>query len=128
MYRRSRSQRVRQYTYERSQYPELCKAVKRDQHKEWEPIIPVSKLEETGKMEKDIFDNKASLEVEELINSLEERNEKYKWEDSMSYGVNRMNEWDRGYYEGNPYIYGWECAKMCDFTEELGGDVDDELD
>jgi hypothetical protein len=46
----------------------------------------------------------------------------------MRYGIDRMNEWDRGYYKGNPYFYSWEYNKMLHFTEEVEGDLVDELD
>ena len=76
----------------------------------------------------DIYDNIDILEAEEIIYELEERNEIYKQEDDMRYGIHRMNEWDRGYYEGNPYYYSWEYNKMHQFTEEVEGDMEDELD
>ena len=36
----------------------------------------------------------------------------YDWEDTMRLGIGRMNEWDRGYYEDNPYCYGWEMDSI----------------
>ena len=75
-----------------------------------------------------MYDNLYILEAEEQMAELDERNNIYKQEDDMRYGINRMNEWDRGYYEGNPYLYSWEYDKMHDFTEALGGDMEDELD
>ena len=54
----------------------------------------------------------------------------YDWEDTMRLGIGRMNEWDRGYYEDNPYCYGWEINSIAyptyeeDYYEE---NSDDEL-
>lgn len=127
MYRRKNSQRTRSYAYEQSHYPALCPVGNLYKHKGWDPTITVTNLEEIVLDKTDIFNNN-SIEAEEIIKSLEERTENYKWEDDMRYGINRMDEWDRGYYEGNPYIYGWEYDKMYSFTEELDPDVEDELD
>lgn len=128
MYRRNYSQRTRPYAYEQSHYPALCPVGYRYKHKGWNPTITVTNLEEIVVDNRDIFNNNNSIEAEEIIKSLEERTANYKWEDDMMYGINRMDEWDRGYYEGNPYIYGWEYDKMYSFTEELEPDVEDELD
>ena len=43
---------------------------------------------------------------------------KYDWEDTMRLGINRMNEWDRGYYEDNPYCYSWEIDSIPQSTVE----------
>lgn len=129
MYRRRRAQRKPTYNYSSEQYPELCKQTMTNKHTNWEHILATSKEEETMEVENNIFDNNAFLEVEEIIQELEERNETYKWEDEMRYGIGRMNEWDRGYYNGNPYIYSWEFEKMQFFTEASEGEMeDDELD
>ena len=54
----------------------------------------------------------------------------YDWEDTVRLGIGRMNEWDRGYYEDNPYCYGWEMNSIAyptyeeDYYEE---NSDDEL-
>tara|TARA_Y100000748_G_scaffold303585_1_gene309146 strand:+ start:374 stop:802 length:429 start_codon:yes stop_codon:yes gene_type:complete len=54
----------------------------------------------------------------------------YDWEDTMRLGIGRMNEWDRGYYQDNPYCYGWEMDSIPkptyeeDYYEE---NSDDEL-
>ena len=54
----------------------------------------------------------------------------YDWEDTMRLGIGRMNEFDRGYYEDNPYCYGWEIDNIPkptyeeDYYEEV---IDDEL-
>ena len=128
MYRRKQAQRTPPYTYEHTHYPALCQAGNIYKHNGWDPTITDTNLEETVLDKTDIFNNNKSIEAEEIIKSLEERTENYKWEDDMRYGINRMYEWDRGYYEGNPYIYGWEYDKMYYFTEELEPDVEDELD
>ena len=38
----------------------------------------------------------------------EVRLERYEYEDHMRLGLNRMDEFDRGYYEDNPWCYSWE--------------------
>ena len=128
MYRRNRRQRVHQYTYDPRMYPKLCPVRMPEKHIDWEQILSVSNLEKPVESTTALFNNKKSMKVEGIIHLLETRIENYKCEDDMRYGICRMNEWDRGYYKGNSYIYGWEWDKMYDFTEELEGDVDDELD
>ena len=54
----------------------------------------------------------------------------YDWEDTMRLGIGRMNEFDRGYYEDNPYCYSWEIDNIPqptfeeDYYEE---NIEDEL-
>lgn len=57
----------------------------------------------------------------------------YDWEDTMRLGIGRMNEFDRGYYEDNPYSYGWEIDNIPkptleeDYYEDNEEDEEDEL-
>ena len=46
------------------------------------------------------------------IDCREKQLAQYDWEDTMRLGIGRMNEWDRGYYEDNPYCYGWEIDSI----------------
>jgi len=134
MYRRNRigrtgkTQRVPKYSYSTTQFPALGRPTKENNQKNWEHIVAKDEQEETVIVEADLYDNIDIMVAEEMISELEERNEIYKWEDDMRYGIDRMNEWDRGYYEGNPYYYSWEYNKMHHFTEEVEGDMVDELD
>ena len=60
----------------------------------------------------------------------------YDWEHTMRLGIGRMNEFDRGYYEDNPYCYGWEMDNIPtptveeDYYEDNEEDIlsEDELD
>ena len=53
---------------------------------------------------------------------------KYDWEDTMRLGIGRMNEFDRGYYEDNPYCYGWEIDNIPQPTLEEDYYEDNEED
>jgi hypothetical protein len=128
LYRLGRAHRVPKYSYSNAQFPALCREGKAINQKNWEHIVAPYEQEENIIADNEMYDNLYILEAEEQMAELDERNNIYKQEDDMRYGINRMNEWDRGYYEGNPYLYSWEYDKMHDFTEALGGDMEDELD
>jgi len=129
MYRRRRNRRPPQYNYSTTHFPALGNPTKEANHNNWEQILANAEKEVTIIVDNDIFDNNNIIESEEMINEMEERYLMYQFEDDMRYGINRMNEWDRGYYEGNPYFYSWEYEKMHNFTEDLEEDIEaDELD
>ena len=62
------------------------------------------------------------------LNKLDKRLERYDLEDEMSFGINRMNEFDRGYYHDNPYCYSWEvdAIPLKYDTEYEGSDSDED--
>jgi hypothetical protein len=128
LYRLGRVHRVPKYSYSNAQFPALGHPTKETNQTNWEHKVAKDEDVESVIENTDIYDNIDILEAEEIIYELEERNEIYKQEDDMRYGIHRMNEWDRGYYEGNPYYYSWEYNKMHQFTEEVEGDMEDELD
>ena len=129
MYRRRRNRRPPQYEYSTAKFPALGNPTKEANHNNWEQILANAEKEVIIIVDNDMFDNNNIIESEEMINEMEERYLMYQFEDDMRYGINRMNEWDRGYYEGNPYFYSWEYEKMHNFTEDLEDDIEaDELD
>ena len=117
-----------QYKYSNDQFPAFGIHMHVPSKSNWEHIVAKDEQSDTVVVEDNIYDNIDILEAEEMIYELEERDEIYKREDDMRYGINRMTEWDRGYYKGNPYLYSWEYNKMDKFTEDLEGDMEDELD
>ena len=51
------------------------------------------------------------------INSYEKMLLRREWEDSVRLEISKLEEFDRGYYEDNPYCYSWEYDKI-PFNEE----------
>lgn len=54
--------------------------------------------------------------------------EQYNSYDDMRYGINRMDEWDRGYYSDNPYCYSWEVNNIPLSEEYYDSDSESEYD
>ncbi len=46
------------------------------------------------------------------INKYEKVLLRREYEDSVRLEISNLEEYDRGYYEDNPYCYGWEINKM----------------